>query len=306
MALFFNTKDFNISEPFMKALKAVNSIKLNEDLNKHRVVIEKSAKLATPKGGYETSSIMIDDISCEWIIPDFPHNPNYVILYAHGGGYTVGGLEYARIIGAKLSKETGLRVLTFDYRLAPETMYPGALDDAMTVYDYLLYQGFGADKIIIAGDSAGGNLALSMIRKIKNADRKIPAALVLFSPWTDLTASSNSYETYKDDDPILTYDYICSCKEAYFGNQIDETNPDYSPLFNDFEGFPPTLIQVGKHEILQDDSNKLCKKMKKAGVIVSETVYKDGWHVFQQMPTSLATKAIEEVANFISYMVYHI
>lgn len=310
MALFFNIKDLNLSDPFMKALKAVNSTPNNgtvlteEELKKQRTTMERASALATQLTGAISEEVQIEGIACEWVKPTFPHNTNTVILYAHGGGYTVGGLAYARILASKMAQQAGLEVLTFEYRLAPEHKYPAALEDGMTMYNYLLNLGYGAKNVILAGDSAGGNMVLCMTQRIIAEGRIAPKALILFSPWTDMTATSDSYEQQKDADPILTYDYIISVRNAYIGEDADPALPIYSPLFGEFKDFPPTLIQVGKNEVLQDDSNKLAKKINKAGGKATLCLYKDGWHVFQQMPTPGAGRAMSDVGEYISALLY--
>ena len=302
--------NINLADPFMKALKAVNS-KTNsgtsltkEDLEKQRSSMERASILATPVTGVSYESIDVNGISCEWSRPDFPHNTSVVILYAHGGGYTTGGLLYARILAAKLALNAGLEVLSFDYRLAPENKYPAALEDAEAVYDYLLHIGYGAKNVILAGDSAGGNLVLCLTQKLVAEARKSPKALILFSPWTDMSAKNESYVEQKEKDPILTYEYIIAVRDAYIGKDADASDAKYSPINGSFEGFPPVLIQVGKNEVLQDDSNLLAKKINKAGGSAVLKLYKDGWHVFQQMPTPGAARAMQEVGEYVRSLIY--
>lgn len=301
---------FNLSDPFIKALKAVNQISAGqttltqEDLRRQRSSMELAARLAAPALGVSTENLTIEDIPAQWIRPDYIHNTSCVILYCHGGGYTCGGLGYARILAAKLALHTGLEVLSFAYRLAPEHPYPAAFSDAMTVWDYLMHQGYGASQVLLAGDSAGGNLALLIAQQLQDQKRKQPRALLLFSPWTDMTATSESYQTHREDDPILTYDYVISVRSAYAGEDADFSNPVYSPLFGSFQDFPPTLIQAGEFEILQEDSNKLARKLKKETGRVSLEIYDGGWHVFQQMPVPLAARAMKDAGAFVQRLLY--
>ena len=147
-------------------------------------------------------------------------------------------------------------VFSFDYRLAPENPYPAATEDAMKAWNHLMLHGYGARDVIVAGDSAGGNLALSLVHKLKQENRLLPRGLVLFSPWTDLTCSGKTYETRKMVDPILSKKYIEDMIQNYApGENLD--NPLISPLFGSFEGFPPTYIQVGDNEILLADAISL-------------------------------------------------
>lgn len=298
----------NLNDPLMKALKAVNSISgkgvSEEELKKHRSAMEHAAKLATPTGNLSVESFLVGNIECEWVKSDLAHNPSAVILYAHGGGYTCGGLSYARILAAKMALHTGLSVISFAYRLAPEHPYPAALDDAREVWDYLMHLGYGANQVLLAGDSAGGNLVLALTQELAATHRMKPRALLLFSPWTDMTALSESYETYKDKDPILTKDYVLAMRDAYIGTDADPADAKYSPIYGNFTDFPPTLVQVGKNEILQEDSVKLAKRINKAGGRATLEIYKDGWHVFQQMPLPQATKAMRAVGDYVADVLY--
>ncbi len=298
----------NLNDPLMRALKAVNSITgkslTEEDLKKQRAAMDIAGKLAAPTGGVSLEPFSVDKISCEWVKPDLAHNPQYIILYAHGGGYTCGGLGYARILAAKLAVSTGFTVVSFEYRLAPENKYPAALEDGMSVLDYLEQKNYDLNHILFAGDSAGGNLVLAMTQKLLKERGIAPKSLLLFSPWTDMTATSKSYDTYGGKDPILTKDYVESVRAAVVGEDVDYSDSKYSPLYGDFKNFPPTLIQVGKTEILQEDSNSLAQKITKAGGIATLDVEKDGWHVYQQMPLPAAGRAMKRLSDFVSNIVY--
>ena len=236
--------------------------------------------------------------------PDFAHNPQYVILYAHGGGYTCGGLGYARILAAKLAVATGFSVVSFEYRLAPEHKYPAPLEDGMKIWKYLMEKGYEPNKVLLAGDSAGGNLVLCMTMKLIKEELVSPKGLILFSPWTDMTATSKSYEKYKEKDPILTKEYVEGVRNAFVGEDVDFADPKYSPLYGDFTSFPPTFIMVGRNEILLEDSVQLQKKILKAGGEAIIDIEKDGWHVYQQMPLPIATRAMKRVADYVSNIIY--
>lgn len=291
-------------DPIMKAVKAVHTVAASgasvsaEDLEKQRNAQDLFARLATPGVGISNNQIMVDNIPAEWLRPDFCHEKKHVILYCHGGGYTCGSLKYARILASKLSLHTGLEVLSFQYRLSPENPYPAAIEDAMAVWDYLMKLGYGARDVLVAGDSAGGNLALELCLQLKKEGRFKPRALILMSPWTDMTITAKTYETCLSKDPMLTPEYVKAVRGAYAGSDVDFLLPEYSPLYADLEGFPPTLIQVGTNEILLDDSRQLAKKMQKAGVFVKLEVYDDGWHVFQQLPIRRAYRAMEAIGGF--------
>lgn len=299
----------NLNDPLMKALKAVNSFGGNsltpEELKRQRAAMELAGKLAAPSSEVQIEDFEVDAIACEKITPEMAHNPQYVILYAHGGGYTCGGLKYARILASKLALATGFTVISYEYRLSPEYVYPAALEDTDIMWKYILSLGYSPKHIIMAGDSAGGNLSLCFVQKHLTEGIEIPRCLLLFSPWTDMTASSKSYDKYKDKDPILNAEFIESVRQAYTGcEDADYSDSKFSPLYGDFEGFPTTYIQVGKNEILYEDSASLYKKLEKNGIRTELDVEKDGWHVYQQMPLPIATRAMKRLAAFVSREIY--
>ena len=239
-----------------------------------------------------------DCIHAEMNYVNRPHTKKRIILYCHGGGYSTGSSLYARTLTGKLAMAAGMDVLSFDYRLAPEHPYPAAVEDALCVWDDLMLQGYGAGDVIVAGDSAGGNLALALALSLKEQERFLPGALVLLSPWTDLTSSGRSYTAKAEIDPVLNASYLEEMIANYAGGQ-DLTDPMISPLFGDFAGFPPTYIQVGGNEILLDDSTALYRRMLKAGVAARLDIFKGMWHVFQMSPFKNAHEAMDQVAAFL-------
>lgn len=275
----------------------MHSIIENQDVEKQRESQGNLGELLRKRElNYE--SFEIDGIMAEWVSVNRSHMKKYVILYCHGGGYMTGSYRYARSITNKLASSTSMDVLSFDYRLAPEHPYPAAIEDALKVWDYLMYQGYGARDIIIAGDSAGGNLALTLTLALKEQGRLLPRGLLLFSPWTDMTRSGKSYQKKASVDPILTLEYIEEAVRAYAGEN-DLEDPMISPVFADFTGFPQTFIQVGTNEILLSDSLKLDKQMLKYRVPVRLEQYKGMWHVFQMAPFKTAYEAMDEAAEFV-------
>lgn len=166
-----------------------------------------------------------------------------------------------------------------------------------------MHLGYGAKNVILAGDSAGGNLALSLALKLKEDGRILPKALVLFSPWTDLTLSGASHEKKAALDPILTEDYLARARNAYVPDGDSDnslyTDPLISPLYGDYTGFPPVYIQVGTNEILFNDSTDLHKKLLRQNVPAELTMYKGMWHVFQMSNMKTAAEAVNEAAQFL-------
>ena len=193
----------------------------------------------------------------------------------------------------------GADVLTPDYRVAPEHPFPAALEDAVYAYKWLLNEKkYDPSRIVVAGDSAGGNLALSLTLKLKDEGRMLPRGLALMSPWTDLTKSGKSYQTRSSVDPVLDHEYLDRMIENYAGG-MELTNPYISPLFGKLEGLPPVYIQVGDNELLLSDSTQLHKNLVKADVSARIDIYKGMWHVFQMSPLKNAYDAMNKIAEFI-------
>ena len=287
----------------MRALKAVHSAGSPEsmtpkDLERQRAGQELLGRLVTPMIGMRWEPFELSGMKAAWVRPEWGHDHRKIILYCHGGGYTSGNLGYSRPLSFKLSHATGWETLSFEYRLAPEHPFPAAADDALAAWDYLMQLGYGARDVTVAGDSAGGNMALVLCHRLKAAGRMLPGRLILMSPWTDMTASGASYQERKELDPSITEDYIHAVRNAYAGDANVE-DPQLSPLFGDFTGFPPTLIQVGSNEILYSDSAMLRQRMTAAGVVCRMEEWQDMWHVFQMFPIKKAAQAMEHIGQFL-------
>ena len=213
--------------PLIKTLKAANFIagKANtaEEIKRHRKLADWAGRLATPKGDVERRRFRLGKIRCEEVRPFFAHNPDYVILYCHGGGYVSGGLDYAGNLSVKLAMATGFTVYSFAYRLAPEHPYPAAQEDVDVVWEYLTENAAEADHVLLAGDSAGGNMALCLTQRLLAEGKPVPRELLLFSPWTDMTGTAESYETNRDIDPILSREFVLNSARAYMGTGTRKT-----------------------------------------------------------------------------------
>ncbi len=250
---------------------------------------------------FSLTVVETEQFSMEWLEPIEKKETEKVILQLHGGGY-VAPMRNAYRMFAGLYSEVGkgMRVLTIDYRVAPEHPYPAALTDAYTAYHYLLDQGISPEQIIAAGDSAGGGLALCLCHYLKDQGEELPCGIVAMSPWTDLTAGGESYETNFNKDPLFgnTKDSLVYNKDYIQDN--DPTNPYISPLFGDFTGFPPMLLQVGSYEMLLSDSVEVAAKARDAGVKVRLSVYEGMFHVFQMAAKMLpeSRKAWVEIGRF--------
>ncbi len=286
------------NQSMMGLIKKVHGMIDNQDLEKHRHSQDQVGALLGNSRERIIRNVTLGDMEGEWVSVNRAHMKKYVILYCHGGGYSTGSSLYARTLTTKLAESTSMDVFCFDYRLAPENPYPAACEDAMKAWDYLMLLGYGARDVIVAGDSAGGNLALSLILKLKEQERLLPRGLVLLSPWTDLTSSGKTHATRAEVDPVLDAEYLDRMIRNYVEDK-DLENPLISPLFGDFTGFPPTYIQVGDNEILLSDATRLHKKMIQANVSAKIDVFKGMWHVFQMSPFKTAYDAMEKNAEFI-------
>ena len=211
-----------------------------------------------------------------WVMPKDERRSG-VVLYLHGGGYTCGSLDYAKGFAATLASECGVRVFCAAYRLAPENPYPAAVEDALTVFDYLLKKGYAPHQILLCGESAGGGLIYALSLKLKQLGRELPCGLIGISPWVDLTGSGASYETNRDNDPSLTQELLEFYAKCY---TQDPTDPLCSPVRGDLTGLPPSLLFAGGDEILLDDARTLHDRLKAAGCRSKLLIAPERWHAY--------------------------
>lgn len=209
-----------------------------------------------------------------------------VVYQLHGGAYIFGFYDLYRRNAVRWSKLTGnADVASLDYRLAPRHTYPAALEDALTGWSFLLEQGYKPENILLVGDSAGGNLALALLLKLRDEGGALPRAAVLMSPWADLSGEGKSHRENIYLDPMFGISKrkpipTTSSRPAYAGT-ADLHDPYLSPVYAAFEGFPPMLIQAGTWEVLASDSETIYEKARAAGVEVKLTTYEGMFHMFQ-------------------------
>lgn len=230
---------------------------------------------------------------------------DYVILQLHGGGY-MGAVRNAYYVFAGLYNEVskGCNVLTPDYRVAPEHPYPAALEDALASYQWLLDKGYYGEQIIVAGDSAGGGLAMALCMYLKDHHMPMPGGVIAMSPWTDLTASGESYTINYEKDPLFGNTKESLIYVNDYAGDHDKMDCYISPLFGDFRGFPPMLIQVGSLEMLLSDSVSVAAKARQQGIRVRLSIYEGMFHVFQMAYLNIpeSKKAWAEVGKFIDVL----
>ena len=223
-----------------------------------------------------------------------------VILYFHGGGYTVGSCDAYRPLGSYISLAAKMRLILLEYRLAPEFPFPAALDDAVLAYRWLLESGISPRNIALAGDSAGGGLAMATAVSLRDQKIALPGAIVCMSPWVDLANTGESSMTESNKGLILIPEILKSWAAFYIGDN-DYQNPLISPLYADLSGLPPMLIQVGSHEIILNDSTRLAERARNAGVDVTLEVWDGMWHDWQVFTNRLpeSKRAINGIGEFL-------
>lgn len=249
--------------------------------------------------GVETETIKIRHISAEWVIPrNADHNK--VLLYLHGGGYAVGSARTHRALVGAIAKAAGFCALVPEYRLAPEHPFPAGLDDAVMVYEWLLETGHEARDIVVAGDSAGGGLALALMMELRSKGLPQPAAATLLAPWVDLGVSLPSVARLIDVNPTLYLREMKIWARNYAGDFPIE-HPQISPMYADLRGLPPMLIQVSDMDALIDENTRLAENAKSAGVDVEVQMWKGMIHVWQIFWRELAEaqQAVDKMGAFI-------
>jgi len=224
-----------------------------------------------------------------------------VLMFFHGGGYCSGSIISHRRMVTEAGRAARMRTLAVNYRLAPEHPYPAAHDDAMRAWRFLRTQGVASDHIAVGGDSAGGNLTITLINRLRAAREEQPACAWLASPWTDLTMSGASLEAKDHVDPLIHKAYLEELADAYAPPPINRKDPLISPLFSDLHGFPPALIQVGSDETLLDDAVRFARAAGLANVNVTLQVWPHMIHAWAMWNAKLAEgrEALVQAGEFM-------
>lgn len=243
-------------------------------------------------------------VPCRWVRAPGCREDRAVV-YFHGGGFQVGSLDSHAELMACISAAAQARVLGVDYRLAPEHRYPAARDDALAAWRWVLAQGLAPSQVAVAGDSAGGGLALSLLLALQAQGEVLPVACWGLSAWTDLTASGSSYETRSALDPIHQRPVIVAMARNYLGAGGNASDPLVSPLLASpaqLGALPPMLLQVGERETVVSDSEDFARKARAAGAQVELQIWPGMIHVFQQFPAELpeARQALEAGGQFLA------
>jgi monoterpene epsilon-lactone hydrolase len=238
-------------------------------------------------------------VPAEWIMTP-EATAERIILYLHGGGYTIGSVKTHRELISRLSRVAGARARAINNRLAPEHPFPAAVEDATTAYRWLLKNGMEPSRIVIAGDSAGGGLTVAALVALRDAGDALPAAGVCLSPWVDMEGIGESATAKAEADPIVQREHLLEMAEAYLGGANPRT-PLAAPLYADLAGLPPLLIHVGTAEVLLDDSVRLAERARAAGVDVVLEQWEDMihvWHIFASILPE-GQQALDRIGEFI-------
>jgi acetyl esterase/lipase len=261
-----------------------------------------AADRSKPGPSVQIKPDLLAGLPVEWVTPRSLAQADTapICLYLHGGAFVMGGLNSHRDLAAQLAQRAQIRLLMLDYRLAPEHPFPAALDDALAVYRALLAQGIPAQRLLLGGDSAGGNLALGTAQAIQARSLPLPAALVLFSPWLDLTDRSPSRLANAATDVMLSQPLLDEAAALYApGLALDDTR--LSPLFGPLAGLPPCLLIASRAEILIDDARRLQQQMLAAGGEVELLEWANTPHAFPVLARYLpeGRAALDQTARFI-------
>jgi epsilon-lactone hydrolase len=256
------------------------------------------SRLPLPRGA-SWEACEMPGVLGEWV-QDEPATASRAVLHLHGGAYSMGSPRTHRGLAATLSRTSGAPVLLPEYRLAPEDVFPAALDDVMTAYRWLVDEhGTDPARIAVTGDSAGGGLALALLVRLRDEGQPLPACYVGMSPWTDLAGTGASLQELDGTDPWLSAALIAPAARAYAGEAALD-DPLVSPLYADLTGLPPMLVHVGSDEILRDDACRLVDRAREAGVDASLGIFEGLWHVFHAFPGFPESRdALREIGGFI-------
>jgi monoterpene epsilon-lactone hydrolase len=269
------------------------------DVQKERFELDKMGRLFKTSDNIKFIPIALQGLYAEWVIPE-NLDTKRTILYFHGGSYLAGSISSHRGFVADLAISAKARALIVEYHLAPEFPFPAALEDAMMAYDWLIEKGTSPGNVIVAGDSAGGGLTLALLIHLRDQKKELPAMAICLSPWTNLAVTGESVLKNAKKDIILNSKNLKKAADLYLNGEAAE-GPLASPMYADFTGIPPLLIQAGSDEILLSDSISLAAKAKADGVDVTLEIFDGMQHVWQFAGRLVpeAWKAILSIGTFI-------
>ncbi|MCH2674334.1 MAG: alpha/beta hydrolase [Dehalococcoidia bacterium] len=269
------------------------------DIHEARAVLDQAFSVYPPASDVTIFEIDAGGVPCQWITaPGVPQDR--LIIYLHGGAYATCSPTTHKDLISRLSLASGAAALGVDYRLAPEYLFPAAVEDCLAAYNWALGHGFEPGNIVLAGDSAGGGLVVSVLLAARDSALPLPAGGVCFSPWVDLECTGDSMSVNDHLDAFIKYEGLFARAQSYLG-EADPKHPWASALYADLHGLPPLLIHVGSAETLLDDSTRLAILAKDSGVDVSLKIWDDMVHVWQLFASVLpeGQQSIDESGEFI-------
>lgn len=276
-------------------------------------VRDQQLSIAEQRAGYEAvasaypvaDDVVVEPVEASGIPAEWLSSPgadaDRVVLYLHGGGYTTGSLATHRDVASRVGRASSTRVLSIAYRLAPEHPYPAALDDAVAAYEWLLAGGQEAKRVALAGDSAGGGLAATVLLALRDRGLPMPGAAALIAPWTDLAPSADTLARRLSRDALMSTDKWGEASGHYVGD-ADPYDPLISPLYGKLHDLPPVMVQVGTADGLLEDGRAFVEKLQEAGGVAELDVYEGLIHEFQQLvPWAPETStAMDRLGAFIA------
>jgi len=287
-------------ESYFRILRAFTPKSGEADLHKERIELDKLGAMFKLPKGIAVEKASAGGVPAEWLTPAGVSDKR-VVLYLHGGSYTCGSCNSHRSMVSNIAIASKARALLLDYRLAPEHPHPAAVEDAVAAYKWLLEGGVDPKHIVIAGDSAGGGLAVALLVSLRDANIPMPAASICLSPWTDLAFSGETWKSKAKADLII-FDYKEHAFAKMYLGGLDARTPLASPLYADLKGLPPMLIQVGLDEVLLADSTRLVERLKQAGVNATLEEWEKMQHVWQFTASFMpeARRAVQKIGGFMS------
>jgi acetyl esterase/lipase len=247
---------------------------------------------------HELESVELAGVRCEWMRTPATTDEERVLIHFHGGGYVGGTPRSSASMVLPIAHAAGVPALSVDYRLAPEHPYPAAVDDTVAVFREVL-KSRPASRIGVFGESAGGGLTAATLLALRDAGHPLPAAAAIVSPMADLAGASDTRESLREFDPLLTWEKSLAAAAAAYVGDRDPRDPGISPVYADLHGLPPLLIHSGAREVLLGDALRLARTARRAGVDVTLDVWDGLWHVFHAIPSlPEAREACAEIGEF--------
>lgn len=252
-------------------------------------------------------SVQVAGMKAEWVsTPNVSADEPGVVLYMHGGAFMTGSCETHRDLAARIAQASGCRVLIFEYRLAPEHLFPAANEDCLAAYRWLLQEGVPPEHIVLGGESVGGYLTLATLLALRDAGEPLPAAAFLLSPHTDfIQYDSKTYESNAAADPLGSRETSRQCARLYTGKD-EITDPILYPVGAELKGLPPLTVHAGGDEVLLGECRQLVHRAQAAGVNAELVVWDHMWCAFQLMAGIMpeGVESIEQIGQFVQLHLY--